>query len=97
MTRIQWDCVVWLGLALQGFLALEFAPVLWKGCPWDQLSDFVWFDIKWWWPVALIVTAFLFVLIGHFDRHWPGWVLASVALGGAALITIHLIVKELSK
>lgn len=95
MSRLQWDCVVWLGLALQGFLVLEFLPVLWKGCPWDQLSVFVWDDIKWWHPVAVILTAFLFVLIGHFDRHWPGWLLASVTLTGGLLIAVHLALKEL--
>lgn len=95
MTRLQWDCLIWLGVALPGFLTLEFLPVLWHRCPWDQASVFIWDDIRWWHAVALILTAFLLVLVEHFDRHWPGWMLASVALAGAAAIVIHLLAQKL--
>ena len=96
MTRIQWDCLIWLGLFLGTFLVFELLPTFWSGCPWDQLTVFVRWDIKWWHPIALIVAAFLLVLLAHFDNGVKARWLIEVSVVGAVAIALHLAFEKLT-
>ena len=60
--------------------------------PWYSLSKTTELGTSWWWPVALWVALFMFVLLGHFEpTHWSvRWVIAA-AVGGLFLISSHLI------
>jgi hypothetical protein len=80
--------LVWVG----AFLALEIPAQdvlgLW---PWYSLSQTVQVGVAWWWPLALYVTLFMFVLAGHFELNWRARYVVAVAFLGVCLILSHLI------
>lgn len=94
MTRFQWGALIWLGVFLPVFLTLELLGEF-RAVPWPTLSEFTWDSIQWWHIVGAIVAAFLFVLLGHFEWRWPARALIITAVIGAAVIAVHLIIKEL--
>lgn len=94
MTRVQWGALIWLGIFLPVFLALELPAKLWKGCPWPTLSEFTWEGIQWWHVVGAVVAVFMLVLLGHFEWQWKvRWVIAAAVLGALA-ISLHLLIRE---
>lgn len=88
MSKLGWGIAVWL----PAFLLLEL-PAHYKLVPWPTLSSTVWDGIKWWHPVAYFVAILMFVLYGHFERHWSvGW-LIGVAFALTAAVVVHVLVR----
>lgn len=89
MNRLDWGLIVW-GFA---FFPLELTAHFWSRCPWPTFSSTVWIGIKDWHPLSYFVALALFVLWGHFDRHWSVLPLIAVAGLAALAIGVHLITR----
>jgi len=81
--------IPWLVVFLGFFLALELpARDIGGVWPWPSLSQFVWNDVTWWWPVSVIVAVIMVVLFGHFEWRWPARFL--IVAASLALVSIGL-------
>lgn len=86
MSRTLAGLLFWLPY----FLVAELPAHFFSWWPWPTLSSTVWGGIKWWHPIAAMVTLFLFVLWGHLDRGWSAvWLIASGLLIAVA-IGVHV-------
>lgn len=74
-----------------GFLLLELLA-LFGVAPWPTLTGTIRDSIKWWHPIALMVSIFLFTLWGHFDRGWSAVWLIAIAVLIALAIVAHVLV-----
>jgi hypothetical protein len=70
------------------FLALEL-PAHYRLVPWYTLSSTVWRGELWWWPVAITVAVFTFVLLGHLEFRWSVRWLILVAVVATLLALSH--------
>lgn len=70
------------------FLAFEL-PAHYGLVPWYTLSSTVWKGEAYWWPIAVLVLVFTFVLLGHLELHWSVRYLIAVSAAAGALIVSH--------
>ena len=59
--------------------------------PWYSLSETVQLGEAWWWPLAVYVPIFMFVLLGHFEFDWSANWIVLLGLLGAALVISRLL------